>query len=255
MDDNLPVEQNYLSLVDIFDDSNSQSVVNKVDLQLSLVINDNREILEQLINESEGTLRARLKPTSELNILRSRFWEEYKTSIALNRMMKSRVIYSGICTMMHFFKNIATDPKKLGWILRQPREYTENITEIVDDGLESLREIMRLDIFQDDGTEIKIDENGQEFVSQKKKINMNIVNAKLKAFATLDTRLKGAPKQTIEKKTMGIHHTIHGKLPPTTLTVELTEEEKINQELLDSQQELIKAKYDPRITQEDKQAT
>jgi hypothetical protein len=220
--------------IDYWDVSNPRSICGLAkDFQegwLKELILENREALEYLLSLDEDELRYKVRPTHDNNHLRLRFWAEYDLAQRTDCPMNFRRVFDGIVTCEAFHVQLET-LGKLAWMLRPPKDYLESIEEALSSGVAKIRQILDADIKHEDGT-----------------YNTPVMNAIIKAFTVLDNRVKGLPTKTILKKSLSVNVQRASKeLPKAAAMAQLTEEELLNQELMNARQDLERLKYDPRV--------
>lgn len=141
------------------------------------------------ISETELKLlliRDKIRPNKLDHTLRLAFWKEYDLAQHENRMMNMGVLYIGICESPQF-SNLWRFPHKVAWIVNRPLSYDSMMTEALEFGLSQLRDILELD----------------HLVG--KKLNTQLIAAKIKIVKMLDDRIKGAVLQRIEQKSIGVN--------------------------------------------------
>ncbi len=216
--------------IDYWKNTDGSALINLVSDDLAELMNENRVALDYLLSVDEDELKKITKPTHDTNHLRLRFWSEFETAQKTKCKMNFRHILDGIVSPAGFYMQVHS-LGKLAWILRPPKDYTESIQEALSSAMSGVREILDAEIRNDDGS-----------------YNTSVMNAKLKAFGMLDNRAKGMPTQKVLRKSLVVSvHKSSKELPMNTGAVELSEEEKVNQELMDLQQDINKINLDPRV--------
>lgn len=222
------------TVIDYWDVENPRSVISEVSQFsegiMAMCMEENREQLEFLLSEEEEALRKRCLPSPETNLLRLKFWDEFSLAQRLEQPMNLRRVVEGIIPENMFYLVIRS-LDKLAWILKCPKKYEDKISEFMDRALVGVSEILDSSIKNEDGS-----------------YSSAVISAKLKAFSMLDNRIKGMPKNTTVRKSVSVN--IHKKskdLKGVLVGAELSEEEKLAQELMNSRQELAKVEYDPRV--------
>lgn len=221
--------------VDYWDPENPRSIYSLIadfmDGELLNILLDNRLLLNYLTSISEDELKVLAKPSHDINHLRLRFWKEYALSQDTECPMNFRRVFDGLVSKEAFL-NVFRNPSYLAWILKPPKDYVEDLEEMLNYSLGHIREILDSSIKNEDGS-----------------TNSAVMNAKLKAFSMLENRLKGLPTQTIMKRSLSVNinkSDKNKKIP----SLELTEEEIAQQELMNLRQDIARLEYDPRVKQD-----
>lgn len=148
------------------------------------------EIPEELRFVDEPALRKRIKPTPTDNQLRISFWLEYdRVQREMAKQMEMTSIIRGIISEDYFYNVYVKNPERLAWMLIPPKSYTVKLTDMLEVGLDQLRETLELPHI----------EGG--------KVNTKLLELKLKITAMMDLRLNGAiaQKVQIEQKNMNMN--------------------------------------------------
>lgn len=127
---------------------------------------DDRTLYTQLRTEKR-------QPTPTDNRLRLAFWMEYDRAQNGVQNMRMNSVSSGVCTDNFFYQHYVTNVHKVAWLLCPPASYNIVMQEALTFGIEQLRDIL----------ELPIEVGG--------KLNVPLVNLKLKIVAMMDLRLKG----------------------------------------------------------------
>lgn len=197
----------------LFDRSDPQSLYNLLPTFMQAAIEGVDEAdLDKTEAELAGELFPDAKPDRGMYQLRIAFWDEFDRAGRLKLdVMDSYRIYDGVCSMNRF-KSLINDPLKLAWLLHPPMSYTLVLREISEMALHRQLEAMCLPIKDDKG-----------------RVNVKLIEAQLKIFQHLDTRLRGGFVQKTENKNLTV--TVDGgkQLPAGTKQLSFAE---IEEELL-----------------------
>lgn len=148
------------------------------------------EIPEEIRYMSEPELRKKIRPTATDNQLRISFWLEYDRVQSRNlSKMETVNIIRGIISEDYFYNAYLKNSDRLAWMLIPPKSYTVKLTDMLEVGLEQLRETLELPHI----------EGGR--------VNTKLLELKLKITAMMDMRLNGAiaQKVQIEQKSMNMN--------------------------------------------------
>lgn len=129
-------------------------------------------------------------PTPTMNRLRNHLWMVFDkartrghTSISVKEIIAGNVTEMG-------WEGMVKNPYKGSWLFTPPQQYTQMIDEALQYGLLKLRTILAMP---------EEDANG--------KLNMKLLEMKLKITMMMDMRKNGAPTQKIEQKSMNYNVT------------------------------------------------
>lgn len=220
----------------VTDPSNPRSVINLVPDTLAEVI---RRIPSDLLELSEEALKDRYRPSQVFNQIRLSFWKEYDRvqMHGLNQMVMSNV-YAGVCTHQYFYQKVVRSREAMCWILCPPTDYMLLMEESLMFGIDRLREILELPLYED--IYAKGDDGELEVVG--KKINTSVGNLILKTVALLDNRVKGAVVQRLETKSLNMNVEASAKDAKSMLKVLETQNmEELNKRLTDLRRRVEKA--------------
>ena len=129
-----------------------------------------------------------MKPTPTDNRLRMRFWMAYEESMAKQSFgnISAQTLALGICEHNFLILHYFTKAEKVAWLMTRPAAYETVMEEALYYGIDMMRDILDED----------------HHIGGK--INVPLMNLKLKIVSLLDTRLKGAPVQ----KSLHLHSNI-----------------------------------------------
>lgn len=147
----------------------------------------------ELLQIDEVSFRA--KHREEITIITQRvriaLWQEFESAHLNNRTIRSKQLYAGVCSENTFYALI-NNPIRLAFILTAPSDYVVTLKEAHDAGLNKLRELFQARV---------VDEEGY--------MNPKVAEILIKAFAILDSRLKGAVVQRVDQRVLTAN------VPPT----------------------------------------
>lgn len=151
----------------------------------------------ELMGLDEGTMReiSMKRATLVLSRIRLAFWQEYESAVQTGRRMRLTQIIGGICTDWHWSSKVLPDNEKMAWIFCPPANYTVQVKEALQAGMETIREIVSAKVVDDDGYLIP-----------------RAADVVLKAVAMLDMRVKGAIVQKIDQRTLSLN--VNQNVPP-----------------------------------------
>lgn len=155
---------------------------------------------------TDRQLRDWCKPTERDNQLRLAFWIEYQTAQDKMRNMRPYHIYRGICLREYFYQEVLTKERRVAWMVNPPLEYRMRMQELLDVASREMREVLLLPN------------------RSKGMANTKLIAEKVKIFALLDNRVKGAVAQRfqVENKNMNMNVNVGTETPKTM--AELTKE-------------------------------
>jgi hypothetical protein len=176
--------------VSLFDRENPDSLINCTEgaLRKCLEMVEQSKEARRIIRMNERELRE-LKPSAQDMRLRISFWDEHSRAVESGTTMKLSRIFAGIVAGETFEENYLPSPAKMGMLLNTPPVYKTAAQEILNTGLERLRDIIELPL-----------------LNSKGQVQAPVVNAILKAVDMLDKRIHGMALQKI-----AVHqHSTHG---------------------------------------------
>ena len=209
-----------LEAMTLWVESNEKSLPKLVPPTIFAHFAEMREKRPELFEMDENELEALLKeegrrPSATDNQLRMRFWLEYDAASARNRQMEFWRVYSGVCPVEHLHKNVFKRPHTMAWILCPPVSYMSKLEEVLNFGVNELRDIM---------AHAHVDP-----ISGK--INTRLAEIKLKALMFLDIRVKGAITQKIEQTNKSISLTMQANEEQAKALIAALSPEQMQEEI------------------------
>ncbi len=155
---------------------------------------------EEFKDLDDQTLKQRYKfnPSATDHQLRLSFWLEYdRVQSQLLLRMVTAMIIRGIITEEYLYKHYFAHPARMAFLLIPPKSYTIKMQEMLENGLEQMREIQDL-------PHTSVNARGEI------QINTKVLELKFKIMTYMDMRLNGAiaQKLQIEQKNMNVN--FHG---------------------------------------------
>lgn len=175
------------------DKSEPRSIVNITPSTVSEAI---ERIPDDLFEMTEKRLRKEADVGEIEEKLRISFWREYDQAQTAKRNIHVTNVHKGVCTQMHFYKKIITNPLKLTYILTPPQEYALELEEMIAVGFRHLREIMDLPLYTPKGF-----------------VDARVAEVKLKIFESVMNRAKGALVYKTESKNLNVNVDAASQVP------------------------------------------
>jgi hypothetical protein len=177
--------------VSIYDTTNPLSVINMVEEGVARGI---MGIPPKYLKLTEKELRKEVKPDETLCRLKLSFWDEYARAQESKPKRKIHItkVTAGICLKEFFYEVVLRDPLKLVWVVTPPVDHMIQLREILDLGLNRLREMIQLPFVY---REVKVDKNGD--VKKVRKVDARVMAQVNNAVNTLLDRVHGAVMQKI----------------------------------------------------------
>lgn len=169
----------------VFDLDNERSVLRLVTTALREAI---LNLPEEYRNKSEREFYLEYRPGAMENRLRLSFWREYEAAQETMTGINVIKIYAGLCTKEYFYQKAIKNPVILGWMLIPPTGYAVLIEEALGFGVQRLREIMELPLFNSKG-----------------EVNVKLCDTIIRATAMLDMRIRGAYVQKSEVRQLNFN--------------------------------------------------
>lgn len=198
---------------------NERSFYNRVSDRFQRALDD---IPDEFLKMDESDLIDAIKPNQTMNCLRFRLWEEYNKAMDKDQKVKIVEICKGICAVNYFYAVVLRNKKVLAYLLCPPKEYEVAAHEALMLGIRQIRNILHFPLWDKKGNP-----------------DPKIAALQLNVVKMLDARVKGAPTQKIEQKTLQANVDVHDLAQELTMKdVEAKlrklrgEEEKV--ELLDA---------------------
>lgn len=131
--------------------------------------------LERYIEEN-----TEVKLSAVDNLLRMRFWYLYEHALHKDRFeaISGGELSAGICDSAYLHGRCFKVPEKVAWMLTPPLNYRERTNEALEYGIKWYRKILGMPDADDRG-----------------RLNMHLIQTKLRIIALLDMRVKGSPVQ------------------------------------------------------------
>lgn len=149
----------------------------------------------------ERELRKYCKPDERDNRIRLSFWQEYELSTRMGKKMSIRAITDGICSKDTWKTYYLQQPKKLLWIVTQPKSYSQTMNALHAQSLERLHQILKLPIKD----------------KQTKKPDVKVIAQMIKIFQLLDLRVKGSIMQRVEINQKSLNMNMNHDVSPEKL--------------------------------------
>lgn len=193
----------------VLDEDNPYSLINLVPGEIRAAMD---AIPVHYYGISEFELRRTAKPTAEVARLRVNFWDEYLRAVDQKRKMEMvSVLKGGVCHPNYFYNVVLKEPKWVAYITIPPADYQLALREMLDLGLDRLREVLILPIVEKVPITVK-EKNADtgkieyrtEFIQQT---NTKLISEIVKITNMLDLRVKGAilQKVQVENRNLNIH--------------------------------------------------
>lgn len=193
----------------IYDPQNPHSLINKVEDSLRESI---LGIPPKLLELTERQLRKLVVPDETLCRLKISFWDEYNRAVASGvRMNVSRVV-RGVCNREYFYTNVVPNPKFLAWVATPPVDHLLAMREILDLGLNRLREIIKTPVYN----VVEKYKDG-ELVSREKTADAAVMGQINKAVSQLMDRVHGSVIQKTAALNVNIDRQREQQALPTTI--------------------------------------
>ncbi len=168
---------------DIFNLENPRSIMNLVPGSLKKFFQEHSLTEPELFNKDERDLYKLLRSREETpsptdNRLRLKFWFEYDRCQEAGSFFNISNVIAGVTTKDYFDRGYLSKPNKVAWLLCPPTNYLVKAEEALEFGLEQLRDLLE-----------------QPNMLTSGKVNVRVVELKLKIVQMLDSRVKGAVVQ------------------------------------------------------------
>lgn len=140
----------------------------------------------------------KFRPSVSENRYRYQFWLEYENAVRDDRLMNMSNVYYFVGAESTFRKLILGDPGRLAWMICRPAGYESTAREMLQAGLERLRQYLEKDPFEDG------------------KPNMKLMELQFKIVQMMDLRMHGAPTQKLQQLTVNATLGANGDLKSIT---------------------------------------
>lgn len=200
----------------IFDHTNPRALINMVPNSMKVVmeaLDDKHRYL------SEPMLKRYADADALLARLRINFWLEYDSAQKIERNMSISNILRGVTSMDYWNDVVLKDPKKVAYIIVPPKNYLVTMNELLEMGLDRMREILKAPVF---------DSRGRFDAKAADKI--------IKVVHAVEARVKGA----VVQKTLNLN----AEMPAQRLGIENIDVNSSNLDELEAQIAKVKAKLE-----------
>ena len=174
--------------VDLFDMSNPRSLFNLLPEKLR---NYALRVPRDNWLQSESTIKKKAKPDFTDKCLRVNFWQAYCHAHDRGKNINLNHIVSGVCSRDYFLHLAKEDSSKLVFILTPPKSYDVMQRQILDEGLERLRDVVEMDFYDEKLVE-KEGKDGQITTTKERKINASAIAEVRKVVEMLQDRVQGS---------------------------------------------------------------
>jgi hypothetical protein len=168
--------------LDLMNKENERSFYNKVSDRFKKALDT---VPAAYLQIDESDLAEDIKPNQTINCLRFRLWEEYNKAQDAGVPIRVAALCKGICSTNYFYAAVLRNKKVLAYLLIPPKDYELAAEEALLLGMSQIRRILQFPLWDKDG-----------------KPDAKIANLQLSVMKMLDARVKGAPMQRIEQKTL-----------------------------------------------------
>lgn len=188
----LPRHKPDIALLDL---SDPQSVVNKVPEKLAEAI---LALPKKYFKMSERQLRSACNPNEIVARMRLTFWDEYYRVAGKKNPMVVSNITRGVCFRDYFYEDILTDEKWFAYVCTPPKDYVISMREMLDLGLDELREVIELPNVKRRVVRIKNAATGEFEDVVVEEYNTRVISQKITIVKMLDERVKGSTVQRVQ---------------------------------------------------------
>lgn len=188
----------------VFDKKNPRSVYNIVTPAIRDAID---KLPSKYMKASEKQLTNWCEPGHIENQIRICFWNEYEYAQDNMCRMRAPFIYQLACSKDHFYNVILESSTKVAWMLHPPQDYMLSMEELLMLSVTEMRDILTLP-----NRHTKPGKN--HYAGEP---NTKIIDSKIKIFALLDNRVKGAVKQKLEIEQRSMSINVNAEAPPQTV--------------------------------------
>lgn len=175
--------------LDLLNKENPRSFYNRVSDRFQKAM---QHIPAEYLEKDEAELIEEIKPNQTINCLRFRLWEEYNKAQDTDSVIGVHNLCKGICTPNYFYSAVLRNKKILAYLLIPPKNYETAAEEALMLGINQIRKILQFPLWDKDG-----------------KPDAKTATLQLNVMKMLDARLKGAPTQRIEQKTINANLNVH----------------------------------------------
>lgn len=180
----------------MMDETNPRSLVNLVTENIAEALKDAIRAIPDFFGIDEREVYQKLRangtpPSPTDNMLRLRFWYEYdQAQTNLTPKMGVGKVFAGVCTDLTYAR-LWKNPYKVAWMVCPPVGYNTKLDEILDFGMDRMRDIMAMD----------------PHCPKTGKLNARILELQAKLFVMMDQRKHGVATQKIEQRSLNMHVT------------------------------------------------
>lgn len=175
--------------IDYYGKENKQSIINMLPPDMAKLMEE--EYARFLLGIPPESRKRKIKPCSMMNRVRISFWKEYEMSMVEARALQMQNVYGPLMDGV-LFSHMMRDVESLCWMLTPPTNYVLGMEEALNFGLERLREILEMPLYE--RVEHK-NKDGRKY--NRDKPNVKVAELMIKVVSMLDTRVKGAVVKTV----------------------------------------------------------
>jgi hypothetical protein len=205
-----PEEVKLVGEVSIFDQTIPRSLINIVPEELKLRMTQIAEKHAPWFLFEENKLKATTDPDSTTARLKLTFWDEYTRAQDRGCHMIIANVVRGVCSRDYFYRVVMMEDKALAWIITPPKDYMVIMRDLLEIGLDRMREIITLPIRNAKGD-----------------VDVRLVSEILKAVEKIELRVKGAiiQRHLVKQQSLHMHANVPDQIPEGMTVEELTEME------------------------------
>lgn len=181
-----PIEDRvgFIGEVAIFDESFERSLINIVPPAVKVAMLRVKHNEPNVFHFHEEKLKKWSKPTPDITMLKLNFWDEYNFAQMEGKDLSIARFLRGNCTRDYFYDVILPNDRWLAWIITPPKDIFNVHREMLFEGLEVERDVLR--------------------APHKKKgqLDLKLIAVKLQIIQGLKLRVLGAVTQKLETKSL-----------------------------------------------------
>jgi len=152
------------------------------------------ELPEELVYASEEDLRKTGKIRLLDERLRSGFWRELQIALNTKKKIKSKRIYTGLCSEQHFYRIISV-PERLAWITQPVIPYEARTDALLTLAVGRYEEVLNMPITSKKRVVTGLDDNGKITYGIEEVIDPFRAKLLMDTIKNLEERVKGLSVQ------------------------------------------------------------
>jgi len=209
-----------------------KSLIHLLPFDLRMRMEANRYELLELLKRDEVDIRREVKPSTQLNRLRTRFWCEVEKAQDTGREITFPAFCSGITTKSGAMKELSV-LGNLVWFLKPVIPHDLLVQEAHSTALSKMRHFLDYDVMAEG------------------KPNVRALSLMVNIYKLLDARLYGEPTKNVNKNIRSLN--LHAKAREMDANLDTMSDSELQSELLRVRQQSVAATFSPVLRSDEEE--